>query len=78
MDTNEHEYRWTSLAATTSRNEAHPGARASRPHRFRHSLGHLLDLDGPATAPGLCFGRAHAVPDGTVVGCHIAGKLSGT
>ena len=32
MNTNRHEYRWTSLAATPSRNEAHPGARASRPH----------------------------------------------
>ena len=32
MNTNRHEYRWTSFAATPSRNEAHPGARASRPH----------------------------------------------
>ncbi len=32
MNTNRHEYRWRSFAATPSRNEAHPGARASRPH----------------------------------------------
>ena len=32
MNTNRHEYRWTSFAAMPSRNEAHPGARASRPH----------------------------------------------
>ena len=32
MNTNRYEYRWTSFATTTSRDEAHPGARASRPH----------------------------------------------
>ena len=32
----------------------------------------------PATAPGLCFSRAHAVPAGRVAGCRIAEKLSGT
>ncbi len=32
MNTNRHEDRWTCLAATTSRDAGHPGARASRPH----------------------------------------------
>ena len=64
--------------ATTSWDEAHPGARASRPHNSWHSLGHLLHPARPATTPGPCFGRAHAVPAGRVAGCRIAGKLSGT
>ena len=59
-------------------NEARPGARASRPHKSWHSLGYLLHPARPATMPGLCFGRAHAVPAGRVTGCPIAGKLSGT
>ncbi len=66
------------MAATTSWGEAHPGARASRPHNSWHSLGHLLHPARPATAPGPCFSRAHAVPAGGVAGCRIAGKLSGT
>ncbi|MCY3758427.1 MAG: hypothetical protein OXG96_11955 [Acidobacteria bacterium] len=37
----------------------------------------LLDPARPAPAPGLCFGRGHAVPAGPVAGCPIAGKLSG-
>ena len=57
--------------------EAHLGARASRPHQAWHSLGHLLHLNRPAAAPWLSFGRAHAVPAGRAVGCNIAGKLSG-
>ena len=65
------------LGVTMSWDEAPPGARASRPHKSWHSLAHLLDPDRPATAPGLCFGRAHAVPAGRVAGCRIAGKLSG-
>ena len=78
MNTNRHEYRWTFFAASTSRDEAHPGARASRPHTSWHSLGHLLHPARPATAPGLCLGRTHAVPGVRVAGCPIAGKLSGT
>ena len=35
--TNKHKDRWTSFAAATSRDEAHPGARASRPHTSWHS-----------------------------------------
>ena len=50
------------VGVTLSWEEAHPGARASRPHRSWHSLCHLLHPVRPATAPGLCFGRAHAVP----------------
>ena len=57
--------------------EAHPGARASRPHKSWYSLTHLLDPNRTATAPWLCFGRAQAVPAGSVAGCRIAGKLSG-
>ena len=52
MNTNRHEYRWASFGATTSWVEAHPGARASRPHTFWHSLGQLLRPGRPATAPG--------------------------
>ena len=65
------------LGVMRSWEEAHPGARASRPHQAWHSLGHLLHLNQPAAAPWLCFGRAHAVPAGRAVGCDIAGKLSG-
>ena len=54
------------------------GAQASRPHKSWHSLGHLLHPGRPAATPGLCSGRAHAVPAGRVAGCLIAGKLSGT
>ena len=65
------------LGVTMSTGEAHPGARASRPHKSWHSFGHLLNQDRPATAPGLCFGRAHAVPAGSAAGCRIAGKVIG-
>ena len=65
------------LGVTLSWEEAHPGARASRPHKSSRSFGHLLHRNQPAAAPCLCFGRAHAVPAGRAVGCNIAGKLSG-
>ena len=65
------------LGVTLSWEEAHPGARASRPHKASRSLTHLLHRNQPAAAPCLCFGRAHAVPAGRAVGCNIAGKLSG-
>ena len=65
------------LGVTMSWEEAHPGARASRPHKSSRSFGHLLHRNQPAAAPCLCFGRAHAVPAGRAVGCNIAGKLSG-
>ena len=65
------------VGVTLSWEEAHPGARASRPHKSWHSCSHLLHRNQPAAAPCLCFGRAHAVPAGRAVGCNIAGKLSG-
>ena len=65
------------VGVTMSSEEAHPGARASRPHKSSRSFGHLLHRNQPAAAPCLCFGRAHAVPAGRAVGCNIAGKLSG-
>ena len=65
------------VGVTLSWEEAHPGARASRPHKSSRSLAHLLHRNQPAAAPCLCFGRAHAVPAGRAVGCNIAGKLSG-
>ncbi len=66
-----------SLGATASWDEAHPGARASRPHKSRHSFAHLLHPARPAAATGLCFGLAHAVQAGRKDGCRMAGKPSG-
>ena len=65
------------VGVTLSWEEAHPGARASRPHKSSRSFSHLLHRNQPAAAPCLCFGRAHVVPAGRAVGCNIAGKLSG-
>ena len=65
------------VGVTLSWEEAHPGARASRPHKSSRSFSYLLHRNQPAAAPCLCFGRAHAVPAGRAVGCNIAGKLSG-
>ena len=65
------------VGVTLSWEEAHPGARASRPHKSSRGFTHLLHRNQPAAAPCLCFGRAHAVPTGRAVGCNIAGKLSG-
>ena len=53
-----------------------PGSAGVPPAQHWQSLARLLDPDRPATAPGLCFSRTHAVPAGTVDGCAIAGKLS--
>ena len=53
-----------------------PGARASRPHKACHSLGHLPHLDQPGTAAWLSFGLADAVPAHRVAACSIALKLS--
>ena len=57
--------------------ESFLGARASRPHKAWHSLGHLLHLDRPATAPWLSFGLDVAVPANEVAACKVARKLSG-
>ena len=65
------------LGVTMSWDEGFPGARASRPHQAWHSLGHLLHLDQPGTAPWLSFGLADAVPAHRVAACSIALKLSG-
>ena len=53
------------------------GARASRPHKAWHSLGHLLHLDRPATAPRLSFDLDVAVPANVAAACRVARKLSG-
>ena len=53
-----------------------PGSAGVPPAQHWQSLAHLLDPDRPAKTPGLCLGRAHAVPAGTVDGCSIEGKLS--
>ena len=53
-----------------------PGSAGVPPAQILYSLTHLLDPDRTATTPWLCFGRAHAIPAGSVAGCRIAGKLS--
>ena len=55
-----------------------PGSAGVPPAPHWQGLAHLLHPDRPATGPGLCFDRAHAVVAGRVAGCHIAGKLSVT
>ena len=91
MNTNRHEDRWTAsttsgaqmllqfrnLGVTTSWDEGFLGARSSRPHKARHSLGHLPYLDRPGTTSGLSFGLADAVPADRVAACSIARKFSG-
>ena len=54
-----------------------PGSAGVPPAQRWQGLSHLLRSGRPATAPGLCFGRALAVPAGRLAGRHIAGKLSG-
>ena len=54
-----------------------PGSAGVPPAQHWQNLAHILEPGRPATAPGLCFGRAHAVPADRVAGCRIAGKLSG-
>ena len=62
---------------TMSWDESFLGARASRPHQARHSLGHLPHLDQPGTAPWLSFDPADAVSADRVAACSVALKLSG-
>ena len=52
IDTNRAEDGWTCFNGTRRPKGIPPGARASRPHQAWHSLGHLLHLDQPGTAPG--------------------------
>ena len=54
------------------------GARASRPHKARHSLGHLPHLDQPAAAPWLSFGLANAIAADRVTACSIHGSSAAT
>ena len=65
------------LGVTMSWDDGFLGARASRPHKARHSLGHLPHLDQPGTAPWLSYGLAAAVAADRVAACSIALKLSG-
>ena len=65
------------LGVTMSWDDGFLGARASRPHKAWHSLGHLPHLDQPGTAPWVSFGLADAVPADRVAACSIARKLSG-
>ena len=65
------------LGVTVAWDDGFLGARASRPHKAWHSLGHLPHLDQPATAPWLSFGLADAVPADRVAARSIALKLSG-
>ena len=65
------------LGVTMSWDDGFLGARASRPHKAWHSLGHLLHLDQTGTAPWLSCGLAAAVPAHRVAACSIALKLSG-
>ena len=53
------------------------GSAGVPPAQHWHSLTPLSHPARPATAPGLCLGRAHAVPGGRVAGRRITGKLSG-
>ena len=64
------------LGGRISWDEGPLGARASRPHKSWHSLGHLHDLDQPGTAPWLSFGVADVAPSHRVAACSIARKLS--
>ena len=52
------------------------GARASRPHNAWHSLGQLLHLDRPATAPWPSFGLAVAVTANVTAARKVALMLS--
>ena len=65
------------LGVTMSWDDGFLGARASRPHKAWHSLGHLPHLDQPGMAPWLSFGLADPVPAHRVAACSIALKLSG-
>ena len=55
-----------------------PGSAGVPPAPYWQGLAHLLHPARPATAPGLYFGRGHAVPAGRVAGRAIPGELSGT
>ena len=77
MNTNRHEYPWTSFAATTSRDDAPPGSAGVPPAQHRHSLTPFLHPARPATAPRFRFGRAQAVSADWAARCRITEKPSG-
>ncbi len=77
MNTNRHKYRWTCLAATTSREEGPAGSAGVPPAQHWHSLTHLSHPARPAMAPRFRFSRAQAVPAGRAAGCRFTGKRSG-
>ena len=52
------------FAAVCGVEDAHPGARASRPHKVRHSLGSLRHSDRPETAPWLSVWPLRLPPTG--------------
>ena len=63
MNTNRHEFRWTLLVASTSRDEAHPGARASRPHALPLRTARFSAVWHPATLPaGAAWARPKHCP----------------
>ena len=66
------------LGVTMAWDDGFLGARASRPHKAWHSLGHLLHSNRPGAAPWLSFGLADAVPADRVAACNIALMLSGS
>ena len=57
--------------------DAFLGARASRPHKAWHSLGHLPHLGRPGTAPWISFGLAVAVTAAVVAACKVALRVRG-
>ena len=60
--------RWISLDATTSREEAHPGARASRPHALPLRAAQFPPIRRPATLPAETAWAAPKQSPGAVAG----------
>ena len=76
MNTNRHKYRWTCLAATSSRDE---GRERGRPARTTLAQPHpFLPPGSTGNDVRSLLRPGQAVPAGRVAGCHIAGKPSGT
>ncbi len=75
-NTNGHEYGWTCWLRR--RHGIKAGSAGVPPAQQWHSFTPLLDPARPATAPGFCLGRAHAVPGGRVAGRRITGNGAAT
>ena len=58
--------------------DAHPGARASRPHNAWHSPGHLRRSDRHGTAPWVSLVLTVEVHADPVAACSITFKFSGS